>query len=263
MCIFSIHLKGRWKRQADEHENETQNHFAHHPEVCALGLHDNGSAFAVSFQNVSEFKVCIQLRCIPSPRFQIQHVAKEECEDAFDGVPTCVLFTNFFGLRKISHCNLPVKWGDHFPTRQTYAELEYCGIDISPILQLPQYVKFYQFQKASDCEHLDWGMHLDFPTPTSFISPFDMKIGVCTFIFYTNFTYNTEWCAIPSGSFSLESSQQCNQPPVTEDIKLWGRTNHVSKHECASAKLLEVAYKYRREEDSDGLSRWCFKTTLL
>ena len=253
--IFSTSHGIRSKRQADDNEDAPQYYFNDQSGICALGRHENGSAFAVFFQDVSEFEVCGEVDCIPPPIFQIQHTSKEECEDAVGGVPTCVSFTHFLGFNETSHCNLPINWDDRFPTRQTFAELEYCGIEMTPILILVGDVRLYQFQKASDCEYLASGMPLNFPTATGYQSPFDMKVGVCTFTFYTNYTFAKEWCAVPSRTFSLASSKECDQGPVTEDVKYQEQMPYFSKHECSSVKVLEIGYQFTLKGDPFGYWR--------
>ena len=168
--------------------------------------------------------------CIPPPIFQIQHTSKEECEDAIGGIPTCVLFTHFLGLNKTYHCNLPINWDDRFPTRQTFNELKYCGIEITPILSLIGDVRFYQFQKASNCEYMESGMPLDLLTRAGYQSPFDMKVGICIFIFYTNHTFAKEWCAVPSDLYSPGSLTPCDQRELTKDIQLLERMPYFSKN---------------------------------
>ena len=256
--FFSTPHVNRSKRQAEDFNEPLHNFFDHPPEICALGRYTNGSAFAFFFEKLSEFKACTRVGCIPNPTFQIEHTSKEECEDAVNGIPTCISFTNVYGFSKTSHCVLPIHWDDRFPTRQTYAELEYCGIDFIPIVELFGDVRFFQFQKASDCEYLVSNMPIAYIAPPGYLSPFDIEIGVCRFIFYANYTFETEWCGFPIAVFALGLIPQCNERPSSEDIRLQNQVHYISTQECASLKVLEAAYQYTLEEDPDGLRRCCF-----
>ena len=258
---FRPSFRIRSKRQAEDHEESLHNYFDHPPEICALGRDTNGSAFAVFFQEVSEFEACVELGCIPPSTFRVEHTSREVCEDAIDGVPTCVTSTNFWGITTVSHCTLPIHWDDPFPVRQTFADLEYCGIQTIPILHLFAEIRFYPFQRDGDCGYLALDMPTSFPTPEGYQSPFDFEVGFCKFTFYTNYTYKTEWCAFPTTMFLSGYPLQCNPGPITDDIRLQDYMRFLSKNECESVKLLEVAYQYRLEEDVDIPWRWIFMMT--
>ena len=226
----------------------------HPPEICALGRDNNGSAFAIFFEEVSEFEACLEVGCITPATFRVEHTSREVCEDAIDGVQTCVASVNFFGLSQVSHCILPIHWDDPFPIRQTFTELEHCGIETIPILELLTFAMFYPFQQASDCGHLSKGLPIPFPTPAGYQSPFDMEIGICNVIFITNFTFRTQWCGIPNTIMYASFGPRCIPGAITEDT-IVRQFYFLSKNECSSVKALEIAYRFRLEGDPDVMWR--------
>ena len=256
-----LFFRNRSKRQTDDDEVSLHDYFDHPPEICALGRDNNGSAFAVFFQEVSEFEACVEVDCIPPSMFRVEHTSREVCEDAIDGVPTCVTSTNFWGITTVSHCTLPIHWDDPFPVRKFFATLEYCGIETIPIIYLFSEVIFYPFQRESDCGYFLVSMPSGFPTPLGYQSPFDIEVGICKYTFYANSSFEAEWCGFPSTAFVHGFQPQCNPGPVTEDIRLQEQMYYLSKDECESVKVLEVAYQYRLEEDPEILWRWKFHTS--
>ena len=253
---FIPSLRNRVKRQAEDHEGSLHDYFDHPPEICALGRDNNGSAFAVFFEEVSEFEACVEVGCIPPSTFRVEHTSREVCEDAINGVPTCVTSTNLWGITTTSHCTLPIHWDDPFPVRQTLAEVEYCGIETIPILLLFNNVRFYPFQKDSDCRYFLVSISPGFQTSLAYQSPFDIEVGTCKYTFYANFSFGIEWCGFPTTAFSVGFQPQCNPGRLTEDIRVQGQMYYLSKNECESVKVLEVAYQYRLEEDPEILWRW-------